>query len=199
MENILGECRKPNNKVEAKLNIIMIMKINNLEKASLLGKNYSIGVPPKTLTGERYILCDNAPSNFGKSQVLSEVADFYLNNPSSFLVLESKLFKSDRWIVVREISTNKIILVQTQGDKLGCYSKTLTYLQNSKHPFVDIIICACHPNDNTHKIVKALSKKAFNLYYFQNFSPSPRKWIQPASSIVKNGLKDAIVKIVNQL
>ena len=179
----------------------MKMESNNLEKASLLGENYAIGVSPKTLTGKRYILCDSAPSNYGKSNVLTAVADYYISNPTLYTQLTSKILKNDRWLVVREISTNKIILVQTKGDDAGCFSKTISYLRNSKNPIVDIILCACHPDNETHNIVKALAGKTFKLFCFTNFYPDqkPKKWILPASNIVKVQLKNTIIEIINQL
>lgn len=176
-------------------------KISNLEKSLLLGKNYAHGKSPQTMTGERYILCDCALSNYGKSNVLTAVADYYISNPTLYTILTSKIFKDDRWLVVREISTNKIILVQTKGDDAGCFSRTISYLYNSKNPIVDIILCASHPNDVTHNIVKAIAGKTFKLFCFTNFYPDQKykKWILPASNIVKVQLKNTIIDIINQL
>ena len=172
---------------------------NYQEKALQISKNYANGAKANTITGERYILCDNAPSNWGKSNALAAVADYYLNNPSLFQVLYKKLYVLDRWAVVREIATGKVILVQTKGDVEGCYSRTLTYMLNKKNPVVDIIVCACHPDDTTHILVETLAGRSFKLYYFRNFSIFKKPWIQPASTMVKNQLTDSIVNTVKQL
>ena len=127
------------------------------------------------------------------------MADYYLNNPYAFRVLNQKKYKYDRWAVVQEISTGIIILIQTKGDNLGCYSKTLAYLLDKKNLLVDIIVCACHPSDNTHKLVETIAGKSFKLYYFSNFSIYKKHWIQPASTIVIDELKNSIINIINQL
>ena len=184
--------------MEAKLNIFNAMR-NYQEKALQITKNYANGAKTNTITGERYILCDNATSDSGKSTVLAAVADYFLSNPSIFQILDNKIYVLDRWAVVREISTGKVILVQTKGDIEGCYSKTLTYMLNKRNPMVDIIVCACHPNDSTHLLVETLAGKSFKLYYFSNFAIYKKPWIQPASTIVKNQLKDSIINIVKQL
>lgn len=177
----------------------MRRQTNYLENAKQLSANYAKGINAQTLTRERYILCDNAPSNWGKSTALAAVADYYLNNPSIFQVLASKIYVLDRWAIVREIATGKVILIQTKGDAPGCYSKTLAYLENKNNPIVDVIICACHPDDETHQIVEALAGKTFKLFYFRNFAVHKRPWIKPASSIVKDQLRDSIINIINQL
>lgn len=170
-----------------------------LEKARILGNNYSKGVKANTVTGERYILCDNAPSNWGKSSVLAEVANYYLNNPAMFNVLDSKLFLLDRWAVVEEKGTGKIILIQTKGDIPGSYKRTLTHMSKQNIPVVDIIICACRPNDVTQKLVEKLAGKSFRLYYFRNYTAYKKTWIQPASTIMKHQLKNNIIDIISQL
>ena len=174
-------------------------KRDYLGKAKKLGANYANGVVSQTKTKMRYILCDNAPGNWGKSTILSAVADYYLSNPAIFKVIYSKLMRNDRWCVVQEIATGKIVLVQTKGDIPGCYARTLSYIQNKKNLPVDVIICACHPNDQTHQIVEALAGKVFKLYYFSNFSAYNKPWTTPSAIIVKDELKDCIVNIVNQL
>ena len=170
-----------------------------LEKARILGNNYSRDVTAKTVTGERYILCDNAPSDWGKSTVLAKVANYYLNNPTMFNVLDSKLFKLDRWAVVEEKATGKIILIQTKGDIPGCYTRTLTYMSKQNNHIVDIIVCACRPNDATQQLVEKLAGKSFRLYYFRNYSAYKKKWTQHASDVMKDLLKNNIIDIINRL
>ena len=177
----------------------MAKHLDYFTKVKLINSNYTKNVILKTNTGQRYILCNNAPDNWGKTTLLAEVADYYLNNPTIFQIICKTIYKFDRWAVVREIATGKIILIQTKGDVVGCFSKTFKYLLDKKNPFVDIIICACHPNNSTHRLVEKLARNTFNLYYFRNFSIHTKPWILPASTIVKDELKESIISIVNQL
>ena len=174
-------------------------KRNYLGTAMNLGTTYAKGFAAQTKTGVRYIICNNASGNWGKSTILSAVADYYISNPTKYRILYSVHMRNDRWCAIQEIQTGKVIIVQTKGDVPGCYAKTLFYMLKKGNLPVDIVVCACHPNDLTHQIVEALAGNSFKLYYFSNFSVYKKLWLKPSSNIVKSEMRDCIVNIVDQL
>ena len=124
-----------------------------------------------TKTGKKYIICDAAPSSWGKTTTLKAVSDLFETNPLAFNTLSKnhKLSK-ESWIVFQEITTSKTILIQTQGDQKQSFNDTKKYL--SEKQIVDIIICASRPDGPSWKAVEWIIKNyGYKLINFRNFCP----------------------------
>lgn len=121
----------------------------------------------------KYIICDSARANWGKSTTLLEVANLFECNPN-FKVLRKTFVGTDQWLVVTD--GKKTYLIQTQGDYAKCFDKTLSFLQDGGN--ADIIICACHTRGESRAQLNEIAHSYhFTQIFFNNFSPLFNKWI----------------------
>ena len=122
-----------------------------------------------------YIICDSAPANWGKTTTLLEVAKLFKSNQSLYTISSPKTINGiDEWLVVKVKATNKIIIVQTQGDNASAFQDTENYLKRTKNP-VDIIICASRSSGNSYqKVLDIANSYGYKRIMFSNFCPMDR-------------------------
>lgn len=121
----------------------------------------------------KYIICDAAPANWGKSTTLLEVIKLFRMNPTNFVVLDERNVGFDYWIVFQNIVNLKVYLIQTQGDYAKSFDETKKYLASGKK--VDVIICAARSKGKSLKEVQTIETLYnYKQIQFSNFCPLDR-------------------------
>lgn len=149
-----------------------------------------------TKTGKKYIICDVASGNHGKTIFLKEVIKILTIHLGAGLVLATHLRK-DQCVVFTHKKFNITILVQTGGDKEVSFVHTIEYLKTHE---VDIILCARHTQGITKQIVQQIASQYnyeeldFTHMYSQNLN-----WPSPAVGISNSILSQAIYDILMSL
>ena len=149
-----------------------------------------------TNTGLKYIICDVATKNHGKTTFLKIVANILKAHRGSTTTVLAKRWGNDECFVWTDHKTGKTILVQTKGDDAPSFAYTLNYLKNHKGanvPDVDIILCARHNYGQTKDVVQYIAKQYnFVELDFTHMYPQDFNWSQPAVGITHNILAKAI-------
>ena len=118
----------------------------------------------------KYIICDCAHANWGKTTTLLEVVNLIVTNPTNFVVLKTIYHGVDKWVVAQEISTGKIILVQTQGDDANAFNDTNHHLSAGSP--VNIIICSSRTKGTARSAVSRIARTyGYETILFRNFCP----------------------------
>jgi hypothetical protein len=123
-------------------------------------------------TKQRYLFCDCAESDTGKTTFLLDVIGCLINTFGYTIHLETDLRDinkrityagdgNDRWVVLEK--DGKKIIVQTEGDYQTSFNNTYNY--TSKYGEVDIIICASRLDTKIKERAK-LSK--YKVHFFQH-------------------------------
>ncbi len=157
-----------------------------------------------TKTGKKYIICDALPADQGKTSTLVELYNRLFSDPHFQLITVQNppRLKRDRWGIFVETKKGIKILIQTQGDKVSSYGRTLKYLEeinNSEE--IDIIIIASHTHGDTLNCVKNIAKTYhYTEIYFGNFRPKDKYyWQPPYSSIIMDTNIDALYNLICKL
>lgn len=120
----------------------------------------------------RYVLCDCAESNSGKSEFLLQVIDELTNTRGYSIKKEAdlrdinkskNLNDRDRWIVL--VKDGKEIIIQTEGDYKVSFNNTYAYINDHD---VDVIICASRLDAKIKERVLDL-KNRYTVIFFQHF------------------------------
>lgn len=149
-----------------------------------------------TKTGKRYIICDVAPGNHGKTTFLKEVIKILTIHLGAGLVLATH-WRKDQCVVFTYKKINKTILVQTGGDKDACFNHTLKYLKTHE---VDIILCARHTQGITKQIVQQIaSQYNYEELDFTHMYPKNLNWSSPSVGISNSILSQAIYNVLMSL
>lgn len=105
----------------------------------------------------RFILCDCAPGDWGKSMTLKKLIDLFETN-NDFerkAKKKGKNDKSDFWCVFQSIKSNQIIIIQTEGDYDTSFGQTMEFLKENSF---DLLVCASKcENSNAYSIVDRIS------------------------------------------
>lgn len=128
------------------------------------------GYSPKT----RFLFCDCAESDTGKTTFLLDVIGCLLNTFGFTIHLETDLRdinkpityagnRNDRWVVLRK--GEKMIIVQTEGDYKSSFNNTYDY--TSKNGDVDVIICASRLDSKIKERASELSNR-YKVHFFQH-------------------------------
>ena len=141
-----------------------------------------------TKTGKKYIICDVAPANRGKTTFLKEVIKVLTIHLGAGLVIATH-WRIDQCVVFTHKKSGKTILVQTGGDKEVSFVHTIKYLKTHE---VDIILCARIVQDIANKY--NYEELDFTHMYPQNFN-----WSSPAVGISNSILSQAIYDILMSL
>lgn len=105
-----------------------------------------------TKTGKKYIICDVATKNHGKTTFLKEVVKILTTHLGAGVVI-AKSWRNDQCVVFTHKPSNKKILVQTKGDDADSFALMLDHLKSND---VDIILCARHTQGITKKLCNIL-------------------------------------------
>lgn len=119
----------------------------------------------------RYILCDCASGDWGKSNTLKKLVDVFEVNYLDFIRKEKKKGVNDKrdiWCVFQSVKTNKTIVIQTEGDYYSSFKQTEYYLKTHS---VDIFVCASKcENSNAYRAVESISHSYnMNIIRFRNY------------------------------
>ena len=125
-------------------------------------------------TKQRYLFCDCAESDTGKTTFLLNVIGCLINTFGFTIHSETDLRDinkpityagngNDRWVVLDK--SGKKIIVQTEGDYKVSFDNTYDY--TSKCGNVDIIICASRPDTKIKERASALSDR-YKVHFFQH-------------------------------
>ena len=151
-----------------------------------------------TKTGKKYIICDVAVSDRGKSTFLAGIIKLMLNNPNFKVIAQNLHLVTEQWIVFEEVNTGETILIQTKGDDEESYDETRKYLLEHN---VDIIVCARRTHGITADVVQYIAKKYhFTELDFTHMYPQDFNWALPAFVNIANPtLTQAIYNIIVSL
>lgn len=110
----------------------------------------------------KYILCDYARSDWGKSQTLLKVIEHLkdIANPD----IEEQIGDVDKFAVF--IINEKKIVVNTQGDPDSYQEEGLSRAVKEK---ADIIVCASRSKGSTYDCVKKYENNDYEIIWFRNF------------------------------
>lgn len=121
---------------------------------------------------KKYVICDYAVANWGKTDTLKEL--FYLLQTSHHLI-KQKEFGNDLWGVfeLKTVLGTKKIVVSTIGDPNPSQPKCLEMAKMEKP---DIIVCAARTKGetvmNVYNILPDFEKIWFQNFHFDNVSNS---------------------------
>ena len=110
----------------------------------------------------KYILCDYARSDWGKSQTLLKVIERLneIANPE----IEEQIGDVDKFAVF--IINGKKIVVNTQGDPDSYQEEGLARAVTEK---ADVIVCASRAKGSTYECVKEYENNDYEIIWFRNF------------------------------
>lgn len=149
----------------------------------------------------KYIICDCARANWGKSTTLIAVDKLFYSNEDRFRLLNpTHPSKGDVWQIYEDRKTGKVILIQSGGDSPQIFADTENYLSAGNN--VDVIICACHVRGATRRVVyKIVKNYGYTPIFFNNFSPIKGKkyWTPQITSINSTLLAQAIQQLALNL
>lgn len=148
---------------------------------------------------KKYIICDYARADWGKTETLLEVINI-LDSPSNpqFRLVDEKPHGDgkDRWCLF--YGKNKKIVVSTVGDP---NSVQPIWLEDAAKAGADIIITASRTSGSTVNAVYDVSTRyGYEIFWFQNFHIDNSKFskMHPMTDVRHTAAK-CIVKIINVL
>ena len=156
-----------------------------------------------TNTGLKYIICDVATKDHGKTTFLKIVANLLKAHPGSTVTVLAKRWHNDECFVWTDPKTGKTILVQTKGDEESSFTYTLNYLKNHGNmnlPEADIILCARHNYGQTKDVVQYITKQ-YNYVEldFTHMYPQSFNWSLPSTIITHNIMSQSVYDILLSL
>ena len=123
------------------------------------------------MTEKKYIICNYARANWGKTETLLEVVNILnsKNKPQYKLIAEKTDTDKDRWCHFN--NNNKHVVISTQGDP---YSFQREWLEDAAKTEAKVILTACRTKGSTVSAVYDIAKQYnyeivwFNNFYFEN-------------------------------
>ncbi len=105
---------------------------------------------------KKYILCDAAVANYGKSTTLNQVLSLFREKPDLYKIIPLQEYnsKGDNVCVIRCLHSNSSILIQTGGDNKEAFYPTLDYLKNNQENLPNVIVCASRTKQSTPRVVE---------------------------------------------
>ena len=139
---------------------------------------------------KKYIICDFARSDWGKTQTLLKVIE--LIKKSTPPIIEELIEDKDKY--VEFVINKRIVVINPQGDP-GSYQEE--GLNRAVLGNADIIICASRVRGATVDNIYKYSKSDYEVIWFSNFFADTNGL--PCIPILHEITADAIVKLVFQL
>ena len=122
-------------------------------------------------TKNKYIICDMAERNWGKTTTLKKVitemdADPFFKLDKSMSAMGGKR-SIDKRVHYKCVGNNKRVVVSTIGDNIP---KFVSWLNKASSYPADVIVTACHPADQTlYEIFNLAKNFGYELIWFKNF------------------------------
>lgn len=110
----------------------------------------------------KYIICDFARSNWGKTKTLLEVIEQL--KPIALLVDEKPIAPNDKFAIF-EMNGKKIV-VNTQGDPNSYQEEGL---KRAVKEDAYIIVCASRTKGATEECIYKIAKNGYEIIWFSNF------------------------------
>lgn len=148
------------------------------------------GLEAENIAMNKYIVCDFARSNWGKSNTLLEVIEQLKEKAS--LISEEQIGDKDKYAVF-DMNKKKII-VNTQGDPDSYQEEGL---QRAVKEDAVIIVCASRTKGSTVECIYEIAKHGYEVIWFSNFYAD-----REDLSCVKDFPEvtaDSIVKLIQKL
>lgn len=101
----------------------------------------------------KYLLCDSATADYGKSTTLNYLLDLFKSMPELYKIISLQEYNAegDNVCVIQCVHSNKTIIIQTGGDNEEAFKLTLDYLAYHEP---DIIVCASRTKQSTAEATK---------------------------------------------
>ena len=112
----------------------------------------------------KYVICDTATPNHGKTQTLLKVIDRLKLITDYEGIEETQINEEDKYASFQ--INNKRIVVNTLGDPVPDFNK---YLMKAVDENANVIICASRESGNTIEIVNSLEGFEYEIIRFSNF------------------------------
>lgn len=138
----------------------------------------------------KYIICDFARSNWGKTKTLLEVIEQL--KTKAYLIDEIPIAPDDKFAVF-EMNGEKIV-VNTQGDPNSYQEEGLKRAVNEN---ADIIVCASRIKGTSEKCIYTIAENGYEIIWFSNFFADNDSL--PCVSIFPEITAEAIVKLIQKL
>ena len=139
---------------------------------------------------DKYIICDTATSDYGKTQTLLKVIDKLkqLVKPT----IERSIGLGDKFAVFN--LNKKTIVVDTLGDPGTTFIEAL---MNAVNANANMIVCASRTAGNTMEFVNGLENEGYEIIRFSNFFAKTNKTsYEPCLHDISAA---AIVKLIQKL
>ncbi len=115
--------------------------------------------------GNKYIICDYAKANWGKTETLLEVISLLKGNPKITLIYEKPNTEKDKWCHFK--MNGKSVVISTLGDP---NSEQPIWLEDAAKTGAQIIVTASRTRGSTIDVVYDIAKKYdYEIIWFQNF------------------------------
>jgi len=114
---------------------------------------------------KKYIICDYARANWGKTETLLEVISLLKGKPQSTLIYEKPNTGKDKWCHFE--MKGKPVVISTPGDP---YSAQPAWLEDATNTGAEIIVTASRTSGSTVNAVYDIATRyGYEVIWFQNF------------------------------
>lgn len=138
----------------------------------------------------KYIICDFARSDWGKSITLLNVIDILKTKTKP--KTEELIDEYDKYAVFE--LDGKVIVVNTQGDPDSYQEEGLKRAVAEK---ATIIVCASRTKGNTVDVIYEIAKNGYEVIWLSNFNADNE--LLPCVSVLQRITAEAIVKVALDL
>lgn len=149
-----------------------------------------LGLEAENKAMNKYIVCDFARGNWGKSNTLLEVIEQLKEKTS--LIVEEQIGDKDKYAVFD--MNKKRIVVNTQGDPDSYQEEGL---QRAVKEDAAIIVCASRTRGTTVKCIYEVAKHGYEVIWFSNIFADSEDL--PCVTDFPEIMADSIVKLIQKL
>ncbi|MBR3558352.1 MAG: hypothetical protein IKN78_05725 [Bacteroidales bacterium] len=145
---------------------------------------------------KKYIICDYARANWGKTETLLEVISLLKGKPQSTLIYEKPNTGKDKWCHFE--MKGKPVVISTLGDP---YSAQPAWLEDATNTGAEIIVTASRTSGSTVNAVYDIATRyGYEVIWFQNFHFDNSALVGLSSMVdVRMKLAECIVGIIDLL
>lgn len=145
---------------------------------------------------KKYIICDYARANWGKTETLLEVISLLKGKPQSTVIYEKPNTGKDKWCHFE--MKGKPVVISTLGDP---YSAQPAWLEDATNTGAEIIVTASRTSGSTVNAVYDIATRyGYEVIWFQNFHFDNSALVGLSSMVdVRMKLAECIVGIIDLL
>ena len=114
----------------------------------------------------KYILCDAATADYGKSTTLNHLLALFQSMPNLYKVtpLQKYNTEGDNVCLIECLHIGKTILIQTGGDNSYAFQLTLNHLEKNTTMLPDVIVCASRTKGGSAEEAEYI-RRTYNYHY----------------------------------